>query len=513
MKSQAAAPTFTNVYAALVAVINTKLPEIGELLCKRLVDQWKRSYLRNQKTTLIATTLFIAHLVNQFICGVMIPMQILALLLDKPTDDSVEVAVNFIKECGQCLSKLRPKSFNGLFDIFRSILQEGKIDKRVQYMIEHLFIVRKSNFEDHPAIIDALDLVEQGDQITHEDLNLEDEYDDEDLNLSGNIFHFDPEFEKHEREYEAIKREILGDSKDSSSEESSEEQLTTEGGTPATATATASVIEAVTSVDDQTGESLKHFKRKVYLTIVSSLSFEECAHKLLKQGIAEQYEMELCKMIVECCAQEKTYRRFYGLLAQRFCDLRQVYRSNMMECFPEQYENCHMLETNKLRNVALLFSHLLHSDAIAWTVLEHVHMNERDTNSSKRIFVKILFKELAEFLGLEKLNSRMHDPDMREFFKYLMPHDDPEDTKFSINFFTSIGLGALTVPMREHLNMLRGQKISSSSASSSSSSDSSSSGSSGSSSDDSSESSSSSSDGSSENLESSGDSSDSSSDS
>ena len=89
-------------------------------------------------------------------------------------------------------------------------------------------------------------------------------------------------------------------------------------------------------IDDFTGDELKLFKRKVYLIIVSSLSFEECAHKLVKSNIPEHYEMELCRMILECCAQEKTYRRFYGLLAQRFCELKQVYRSYMMELFPEQ---------------------------------------------------------------------------------------------------------------------------------------------------------------------------------
>ena len=49
MKSQQAAPNFTNVHAALVAVINTKMPEIGELLLKRLIDQFKKSYHRNHK--------------------------------------------------------------------------------------------------------------------------------------------------------------------------------------------------------------------------------------------------------------------------------------------------------------------------------------------------------------------------------------------------------------------------------------------------------------------------------
>jgi len=51
MKSQQASPNFTNVYSALIAVVNTKLPQIGELLLKRLLSQWKKSYLRNQKVS------------------------------------------------------------------------------------------------------------------------------------------------------------------------------------------------------------------------------------------------------------------------------------------------------------------------------------------------------------------------------------------------------------------------------------------------------------------------------
>ena len=32
-----------------------------------------------------------------------------------------------------------------------------------------------------------------------------------------------------------------------------------------------------------------------------------------------------------------------------------------------------------------------------------------------------------------------------------MPRDNPRDTRFAINFFTSIGLGALTEDLRAHL--------------------------------------------------------------
>jgi hypothetical protein len=31
-------------------------------------------------------------------------------------------------------------------------------------------------------------------------------------------------------------------------------------------------------------------------------------------------------MIIECCAQERTYLRFYGLLAERFCLIDRAYQ-------------------------------------------------------------------------------------------------------------------------------------------------------------------------------------------
>lgn len=42
------------------------------------------------------------------------------------------------------------------------------------------------------------------------------------------------------------------------------------------------------------------------------------------------------------------------------------------------------------------------------TVLQYLHLNEEETNSSKRIFIKIVFKEVAEFIGLKKLNDRLN---------------------------------------------------------------------------------------------------------
>ena len=71
MKSQMASPQFSPVFAALVAVTNTKFPELGELVVKRVVLQFRRAFKRNDKSVCVAATKFLASLVNQQVrvCG------------------------------------------------------------------------------------------------------------------------------------------------------------------------------------------------------------------------------------------------------------------------------------------------------------------------------------------------------------------------------------------------------------------------------------------------------------
>ncbi len=52
----------------------------------------------------------------------------------------------------------------------------------------------------------------------------------------------------------------------------------------------------------------------------------------------------------------------------------------------------HRLETNKLRNLAKFFAHLLATDALPWAVLSVLRLTEQDTTSASRIFIKYLFQ-------------------------------------------------------------------------------------------------------------------------
>ena len=97
----------------------------------------------------------------------MLALEILTLLLENATDDSVEVAVGFLKEVGQKLTVVSPRGFTAVFDRLRHVLHEANLDKRVRYMIEVMFQVRKDGFKDNPSVLTELDLVEEDDQFTH----------------------------------------------------------------------------------------------------------------------------------------------------------------------------------------------------------------------------------------------------------------------------------------------------------------------------------------------------------
>lgn len=167
IQAQAASPTFTHVYAALVAIINSKFPNIGELLLKRLVVTFRRGFRRNDKSICVTASKFIAHLVNQRVAHEILALEILTLLVETPTDDSVEVAIAFLKECGQKLTEVTGKGVHAIFEMLKNILHEGKLEKRVQYMIEVIFQIRKDGFKDHVPVVEQLELVDENDQYTH----------------------------------------------------------------------------------------------------------------------------------------------------------------------------------------------------------------------------------------------------------------------------------------------------------------------------------------------------------
>ncbi|KAF1614492.1 UNVERIFIED_CONTAM: hypothetical protein FQV16_0000551, partial [Eudyptes robustus] len=286
-----------------VAIINSKFPSIGQLILKRLVIQFKRGFRLNNKGLCLTVIKFIAHLTNQRVAHEILVLEILFLLMEQPTDDSIELTITLLKECGEFLTKASPKGTYSVFERLRNILEDADtISTRTQYMIERLMLVRKEQFKAYPAVIEELDLIEEEDQISHMIELITEEKKALDPETGLNYFKYDPEFEKNEEAYEEIRKKIIGDGDDSSDEEEDDEE---EG--------QAQEEPAQQKIVDMTDSDIVAFRRSVYLCIQSSLDYQEAAHKLIKFHLKPGLDEEMCNMIVDCCAQQRTYEKFYGL--------------------------------------------------------------------------------------------------------------------------------------------------------------------------------------------------------
>lgn len=118
IQAQSFSPSFSHVYAAIAAIVNSKFPNIGQLLLTRLVIQFKRSFRTNHKILCLTVTKFIAHLTNQRVAHEILVLEILIVLMEKPTDDSIEIAITLLKECGKTLTDIAPKGIMCKVNIF-----------------------------------------------------------------------------------------------------------------------------------------------------------------------------------------------------------------------------------------------------------------------------------------------------------------------------------------------------------------------------------------------------------
>ncbi|XP_037958156.1 putative uncharacterized protein DDB_G0282133 [Teleopsis dalmanni] len=435
---QAEHSDLTNAYAALVAIINSRFPNIGELLLKRLIFQFKIAYSRNDKRKCVTVSSFIGDLINQKVAHGVLGFELLTLLIETPTDDSVEIAIDFLKQCGIRLSEVSITAVDSAFKSLKNALVKSKLHKRIQYMIEGIFQIRKNGFRNHPPIIKKLDLVEDMDQFTHRlVLNPPERYE------TAEAFSNDDEYKSNEKVY---KTPLSSSSSHHSKDRTSDRFDNSDSNNSSSS-----------NDDNDDGNKNRQkiiisFHRTIYLLIKSTKDYEECVHMIMELNLKPEHEMELCKAIVYYCAEHQNYTKYCGLMSKKLCTIDTAYVSLFERVFTDTFNNVNRFDACHLANACKFLAHLLYTDVISWNVLEHLHLNEFETSSTNRLFIKILFKQLTENMGFKKLNAKLNQDEVKDRVTRIFPIYCQQDALFSINFFTSIGLRGLIHELRLFLN-------------------------------------------------------------
>ncbi|AWU75271.1 uncharacterized protein C5L36_0B05180 [Pichia kudriavzevii] len=467
MKSQQLSTSYTDVYASLVSIINSKIPEVGDLLVRRLIVKFKRLIRRNEAEQCRSVVVFLSELFNFHVINSELVQQIIDKLFENISDFRIEMIIEIMRHCGITLHDENGKWFDQKANLLRNVLNENIVNPKSQYLIQEFFDNFKGLVTNYNGIDESLDLVEEEDQITHNFTLSENVLGDDHLD----VFKFDPNYEDNREKYNIIRKGILGsdvetdsdqevdnESSDYSSDYDNEEEekQDVDDDDNRQYTDDKERNKLTVQIKDLTEQELTTFQKNVYLTIMSSMSPEEATHKLLKLPAVDPKRKEymLVDMVIKCCAQEKIYSKYYGLIGENLAVINKSWAEVFQALFKENYQNCHRYETALLRNIGAFWGHMFASDKIGWECLSVIKLTEEDTTSSGRIFIKFIFQRMVDELGDKKLNERISEDYIQPFIRGLFPVDNPDHLRFSINYFTAIGMGKLTDKMRSNLNIL-----------------------------------------------------------
>ncbi|CAN3377205.1 pre-mRNA-splicing factor Cwc22p [Diutina rugosa] len=429
MERQLADLKATAVLASAMAVLNVHFEEVGEILAARIVLQFRKFYMTNDERIRHPAE-FLAHLVNQRVLSEVVLLQVFQILLgDNYTNDSINLAVDIATLCGQHLETQAKTASATIFDRFRQLMTMSHVSTASNRRIKRLFDHRKTKFHKYPPIPKSLDLVPEADRPKPLVIDLGSKIDAQD---ATSFFAVDPEFDNLEKEYfDEVIPEVLGP--------------TPEADDPTEPGNTNLVI------NDFSDSERIALQKQVYLVIMSSLSADEAVHKLLRLKLDPQV---VADMAVRCCAQEKTYTKFYGQIGDRLCARREFF-DIFITLFHKYYQTIDTYESNAVRNIGKFFGHLFAQDYLpidkSWSPVE---ISAQGTTVAGRVFLKFVFQQMVEEIGVGEVQKRFDDPAVALDIRGVFPTEDADHLRYSINFFTAIGLGILTETMRNHLTRI-----------------------------------------------------------
>ena len=177
----------------------------------------------------------------------------------------------------------------------------------------------------------------------------------------------------------------------------------------------------------------------------------------MKLRVNDDKKYNVVDTIIKSSIQESTYSKFYGILCERLSTSHKSWKPAFEKIFQDNYINSEELEPNQLRIIGKFWGHMLASDYAGFEILAVVHISEDGTTPASRIFLKFVFQELVAEIGIHELLERLNEDFVKPHLVHMFPKENLEDIRYSINYFTAIGLGSLTEEMRKHLNIIEEQ--------------------------------------------------------
>ena len=138
-------------------------------------------------------------------------------------------------------------------------------------------------------------------------------------------------------------------------------------------------------------------KRAIFCIIMGSEDCEDAFEKLCRGSMLQnKSERDACRVLLECCLNEKVYNKFYGHLAARMCEFQPQCKFSMQLAFWDIFKQFDSMDARKAANLAKFLFHLTvtHEILRLMTVLKAMDISEDDMQPSAQIFLTILMTSI-----------------------------------------------------------------------------------------------------------------------
>jgi nucleolar MIF4G domain-containing protein 1 len=170
--------------------------------------------------------------------------------------------------------------------------------------------------------------------------------------------------------------------------------------------------------------------------------------KLLKLNLKGKQDREIVHVLMTLCTQEKTFNKFYALLAERFCTFDYNFKFTFQFHFWDRFKLLPELPTYKISNLAQLLAHLLGTNVLSLTLLKVVDFTKQE-HPLEISFFRQLFTRLM----------LRHGDNAIEQFQRLAGNQEMSDLKDGLLIFLAKGMKRLNLLTENESDLEQLQQI------------------------------------------------------
>ncbi|KAJ1261599.1 hypothetical protein BS78_09G042500 [Paspalum vaginatum] len=138
-------------------------------------------------------------------------------------------------------------------------------------------------------------------------------------------------------------------------------------------------------------------RRAIFCIIMSAEDYVDAFEKLLRLGLSGKQDREIIRVIVDCCLQEKTFNKYYTVLASKLCSHEKNHKFSLQYCIWDHFKELDSMESSRSMNLAKLVAAVVSNFTLSLATLKVVNLaNPVEMTPARISHFQMLFETLLQ---------------------------------------------------------------------------------------------------------------------